>query len=202
MEDIVVNEMDRRRWFRLWRDTHDEITQFMHQHPAMPISEQMKRFERLQVRMAEVRAEAARLRSDESSDREPETLELENPEVIRRNEEWVELTRRTNDPKLTWLEGELTFNRIPHRRNGESAHAPILEVHRGDLDRAWEILTPVDDLPDDHPDFTGGTAMIVETWTLIVEYPDGDDAGLPPEPGEEMELDDLWLRQQDERGER
>lgn len=95
------------------------------------------------------------MRDDEPCDREPETLELENPNEIRRNQEWVTLIGRTNDPKLTWLEGEFTFNRIPHRRNGMSAHAPILDVQRGDLDRAWEIIRSVDDLPDDHPDFTG-----------------------------------------------
>lgn len=117
---------------------------------------------------------------DDPIDREPEMLELENPHMIRSNQEWVLFTRHNTGPKLDWLERELTANRIPNRRNGVSPDGTAikLEVHRGDADRAWEILM------------------------LTIEYPDGDDAGLPPEPGEEMDLDDLRLRQQDERGER
>jgi hypothetical protein len=67
--------------------------------------------------------------------------------------EWVMFTKRTNDPKLTWLEKELTKSEIPHRRNGESFHAPILEVPKDRLDDAWAILDAVDDIPDDDERF-------------------------------------------------
>ena len=63
--------------------------------------------------------------------------------------DWRLFTKRTNEPKLSWLERQLDEAGVPHRRNGESFHAPILEVQYEDLDRAWEILAPVDDEPDD-----------------------------------------------------
>jgi hypothetical protein len=66
---------------------------------------------------------------------------------------WEQFTKRTNEPKLSWLEGQLTAHGIPHRRNGESFHAPILEVPPDHLPAAWAILTPVDDVPDDDPRF-------------------------------------------------
>jgi hypothetical protein len=76
---------------------------------------------------------------------------------------WETFTRRTNDPKLAYIEHLLTLNSIPHRRNGESWHAPILEVPTGEfLNRAWELLSlplspvdarPLDDVPDDDPFF-------------------------------------------------
>lgn len=70
---------------------------------------------------------------------------------------WVTFTKRTDGPKLAWIEGQLDRLSIAHRRNGESFHAPILEVDEADLDRANEILFmetgagTVDDMPDDHP---------------------------------------------------
>lgn len=67
---------------------------------------------------------------------------------------WVRLCKRTNDPKLGWLELQLALLGIKSRRNGESFHAPILEVRKGDLDAAWAILGPVDDIPDDDPRFS------------------------------------------------
>jgi hypothetical protein len=67
--------------------------------------------------------------------------------------QWEMLTKRTNDPKLLWLEDQLDVAGVAHRRNGESFHAPILEVDKAKLDKAWEILTPVDDVPDDDPRF-------------------------------------------------
>lgn len=66
---------------------------------------------------------------------------------------WVTFTRRTDDPKLAWLERQLQREGIESRRNGKSAHAPILEVHEHDLDAAWEILDTVDDMDDDDPMF-------------------------------------------------
>lgn len=67
---------------------------------------------------------------------------------------WEMFTKRTEDPKLAWLERVLTVAGIPHRRNGRSFHAPILEVPRERLDEAWKILSPVDDIPDDDSFFT------------------------------------------------
>ena len=66
---------------------------------------------------------------------------------------WVQLTKRTNDPKLKWLEGELKRNGIVSLRYGESWHAPILQVQEADLEAAWAILGPIDNVPDDAPQF-------------------------------------------------
>lgn len=63
---------------------------------------------------------------------------------------WVDFTRRTNDPKLEWLENTLRAAGIDSRRNGESFHAPILQVRQPDYEQAWRILDPVDDVPDHH----------------------------------------------------
>jgi hypothetical protein len=76
---------------------------------------------------------------------------------------WVTLCRRTKDPKLAYLESSLTDMQIPHRRNGESFHAPILEVPHDRhaeaeafLDSAFnDIYARVDDVPDNHPIFKG-----------------------------------------------
>lgn len=67
---------------------------------------------------------------------------------------WVLFTKRTESPKLAWLEHQLDEAGIPHRRNGSSFHAPILEVPENRLGAAWSILDPVDDIPDDDPMFT------------------------------------------------
>ena len=67
--------------------------------------------------------------------------------------DWVMFTKRTDGPKLVWLERVLARVGIPSRRNGHSFHAPILEVPKDKLDAAWEILTPVDDIPDDDERF-------------------------------------------------
>lgn len=74
---------------------------------------------------------------------------------------WVRFTKRTEDPKLAWLERKLAEAGIESRRNGYSFHAPVLEVRPRDLDRAWAILSGpldesgrvVDDVPDDDPVF-------------------------------------------------
>jgi hypothetical protein len=66
---------------------------------------------------------------------------------------WVQFTKRTDDLKLVWLERRLDDQGIPHRRNGESWHAPITEVAADRLEDAWKILTPVDDWEDDDPRF-------------------------------------------------
>lgn len=74
---------------------------------------------------------------------------------------WQTLCKRTNDPKLAYIERWLDDLAIPHRRNGESFHAPILEVPDGEHERAYlEILMApddtygtFDDVPDDDPIF-------------------------------------------------
>lgn len=65
--------------------------------------------------------------------------------------EWVLFTKRTNEPKLRWIFRQLYGRRIPYRHNGESAHAPIIEVLKQDLEKAWEFLDPVDNIDDDDP---------------------------------------------------
>jgi hypothetical protein len=72
---------------------------------------------------------------------------------------WVRLCRHTNDPKLAWIERTLAARGIPSRRNGESFHAPILEVPQVHEDAAWDLLAEplngktVDDVADDDPIF-------------------------------------------------
>lgn len=66
---------------------------------------------------------------------------------------WIALTRRTNLPKLRWLIHAFKRAGIQFRINGQSFHAPILQVLEEDRERAWKILTPVDDLLDDDPIF-------------------------------------------------
>jgi hypothetical protein len=66
---------------------------------------------------------------------------------------WVQLTKRTNDPKLSWLERQLDKLGIPHRRQGESFHAPIMQVPQAHYTEALGLLVEVDDLPDDHRRF-------------------------------------------------
>ena len=76
-------------------------------------------------------------------------------------------TKRTDDPKLAYIERELDKRNISHRRNGASFHAPILEVDGSRLQEAWGILIEIhnvdgkevwfDDIPDDHPMFEENT---------------------------------------------
>jgi hypothetical protein len=84
--------------------------------------------------------------------------------------DWVTYTRRTDDPKLTYLERRLNAMGIPHRRNGFSFHAPILEVPRDREAEANAILNEIvdmgtgledettlmqlDDIPDDNSLFS------------------------------------------------
>lgn len=62
--------------------------------------------------------------------------------------EWVTITRRTNDPKLKWLEGQIRKLRIPTRRCGESFHAPIMQVPSTFVAEAEAIVFKHDDEPD------------------------------------------------------
>jgi hypothetical protein len=62
---------------------------------------------------------------------------------------WVLLCKRTNDPKLAHVEWLLEGEGIDTRRNSQSFHAPILEVRDSQIDRAWELLGPIDEIDDD-----------------------------------------------------
>ena len=70
---------------------------------------------------------------------------------------WITLCKRTEEPKLSWIEMELDKLDIPHQRNGKSWHAPILEVPEDKEMAANAILMrrigryTVDDIRDDHP---------------------------------------------------
>lgn len=73
---------------------------------------------------------------------------------------WVKFTRRTEPPKLGWLEEQLDELGIPHRRNGRSFHAPIMEVPEEHLERADAFLQTkmpdgrvLDAIDDDDPIF-------------------------------------------------
>lgn len=66
---------------------------------------------------------------------------------------WVTLTRRTEDPKLTCIERTLDALAVPHRRKGDSAHAPILQVDARCKDVADAVVDLVDDIPDHHKSF-------------------------------------------------
>ena len=74
--------------------------------------------------------------------------------------QWRVFTRRTDEPKLTYIEHMLDTHGIPHRRNGESWHAPITEVPLDRFDEAWELLDPIDDIEDDDPMFSGGEPYV------------------------------------------
>ena len=76
---------------------------------------------------------------------------------------WVSFTRRTNDPKLGWLQRELDLAFISNKRMGKSFHAPILHVRADQEKAAWDILTTeIDNMPDDDP-------MFVEAWLRTKE---------------------------------
>ncbi len=92
----------------------------------------------------------------------PQPTFVPAPEYDGDNDNWTRLTRRTNDPKLSWLQARLDESGVVNRRNGESIHAPILEVARGQLDKALFIVESVDDMNDDHPRFARGYAADVE----------------------------------------
>ena len=68
--------------------------------------------------------------------------------------DYIQLCKRTNDPKLQWLEDTFKSEGIRTKREGYSSHAPILLVHRDDEDSAWKILSPIDDIPDDDPQWS------------------------------------------------
>ena len=78
---------------------------------------------------------------------------------------WVQFTKRTEDPKLAYIERLLTKEGISHKREGQSFHGPIVLVPEDQLGAAEEILmlmarkvlllpvhhgVTLDDVPDDH----------------------------------------------------
>jgi hypothetical protein len=65
------------------------------------------------------------------------------------NDSWKLFTKRTNEPKLSWIINECREQGIRIEQVGESYHAPITYVHPDDEDAAWKILTPIDNVPDD-----------------------------------------------------
>ncbi len=68
--------------------------------------------------------------------------------------EWRRLTKRTNHPKLAWLEKQLGKAGIANRRNGRTIQAPVLEVDTTKFNEACVILDSVDDIADDDSIFT------------------------------------------------
>jgi hypothetical protein len=102
---------------------------------------------------------------------------------------WAQFTKRTNDPKLKWLEEQLDLAGVPHRRNGCSWHAPILEIDKCRLEDAWSILDPVDDIPDSDPRF--GPALRCRYYDCVECHPTaGDDEPVTcPTCRKEMGLD-------------
>ena len=67
--------------------------------------------------------------------------------------DWTIFCKRTEDPKLAYIESMLDAHCIPHRRHGDSFHAPILQVPAPCLDDAMTLLKPIDEVRDDHPRF-------------------------------------------------
>jgi hypothetical protein len=95
-------------------------------------------------------------------------LETERPQDIK----MVQFTKRTNNPQLAWLQYQLDSAGIINALSGESFHAPILTVDESRLNDAWDILTPVDNIPDDDPMFSDFDYHEFNTST---EY-EGDDS--------------------------
>lgn len=70
---------------------------------------------------------------------------------------WANFTRRTEDPKLAYIERLLTERDIPHRRDGHSFHTPILQVPAVHESECWAMLNEdifgdgrrFDEIPDD-----------------------------------------------------
>jgi hypothetical protein len=72
---------------------------------------------------------------------------------------WVTFCKRTEDPKLAYIEYMLENEGITCRRNGSSFHAPILQVYDRDEEKAWDILATIDDIADDDPLFADGIRL-------------------------------------------
>lgn len=68
------------------------------------------------------------------------------------NIRWAMLTKKTNGPKLRWLEYRLEDEGIPWRK--EPGDTPILSVPFEKVEAAWEILEPVDEVPNEDSRWT------------------------------------------------
>lgn len=68
-------------------------------------------------------------------------------------QKWTVFIRRTNNPKIEWLEEQLDALEIPHRRHGNLFHVPILEVPENKLASAQILLDSIDNTSDDDPWF-------------------------------------------------
>lgn len=84
---------------------------------------------------------------------------------------WELFTKRTNEPKLSYLEERLHQAGIKYKREGRSFHAPCIYVDANQASQAWDILsekwlkkstlagaglggrTPLDEIPDDDARF-------------------------------------------------
>lgn len=64
------------------------------------------------------------------------------------HERTEQFTRRTEDPKLAYLEDRLTKAGIPHVRHGDSFHAPLLWVQKEKINDARAILGETVDRDD------------------------------------------------------
>lgn len=76
---------------------------------------------------------------------------------------WVMVCKRTDDPKLAWIEEQLDVRGIPHKRGWPSFHADatLWVPKKGEGVVTEILLTPapgrfrrwykvIDDMPDDH----------------------------------------------------
>lgn len=107
---------------------------------------------------------------------------------------WETLCKRTDDPKLKFIEALLSQRNIPSRRNGRSFHAPILEVPSQHLDAALAIFSEdvfgdgrdFDEIPDDDaifnrvfmaaPDLLRALSQLVEA---VERFTNADAFGWP-----------------------
>ena len=93
---------------------------------------------------------------------------------------FVQFTKRTEDPKLAYIEKELTQRGIVHRRSGSSWHAPILEVDETRLADAELFLQEnvdgrnFDSIEDDDPLFLGACCGDCDAEILANQIPEDD----------------------------
>ena len=93
---------------------------------------------------------------------------------------FTQFTKRTEDPKLAYIEAELTRRGVVHRRNGSSFHAPILEVDETRLADAEAFLQETidgrnfDSIEDDDPLFLGACCGECDAEILSNQL-DGED---------------------------
>lgn len=94
---------------------------------------------------------------------------------------WVLATKRTDDPKLLWIEAQLDLMRVPHKRGWPSFHAScttwVPKWASGVVDYLLAMSSPgnvrrhyptIDDIPDDHRIFNtpGGDKITVTPASL------------------------------------